>query len=182
MDIYEEKFYEEQRRELLNEGLFSIGLGALAGALIVRSASKGKINKFFKKLFKKKEPASMDSFKGKPSVKREERNYDDMETKLQEVFDAIEQKDWEEARARYRNSKYFENDDAIKAIAMKITDVLGEPPMYLYPTGNQSYMALKTITNPKVGRAVSNAIVKALRANKSYYDDLKNIDIEPDEV
>ncbi len=178
MNIYEEKFYEEQRNEILNEGLFSIGLGALAGALIARSAYKGRIGRFFKKLFKKKDPVPYDSFKGKPSTKKEERNYDMMEDKLGDIFDAIEQKDWQEARKRYRNSKYFENDNAIKAIAMKITDVMGEPPMYIYPTGNQSYMALKTITNPKVGRAVSNAIVKALKANKSYYSDLSDIDID----
>ena len=171
MDIYEERFYEEQRQQL-DEGLFSIGIGALAGALIARSAYKGKINRFFRKVFKKKDKVDLESYTGKPSVEREQRNLDTMEDKLSDVFEAIQRKDWQEARKRYRNSKYFENDNAIKAIAMKITDVMGEPPMYLYPTGNESYMALKTITNPKVGRAVSNAILKSLKANKSYYNDV----------
>lgn len=178
MDLIEEKFYEEQREIILNESFLGLGLGALAGALIARSAYKGRINRFFKKIFKKKEPAPVEEFESKASTRKEERNYSAMEEKLSDVFEAIENKDWQEARIRYRNSKYYENEDAIKAIAMKITDVMGEPPMYLYPTGNESYMALKTITNPRTGRAVSNAIIKALKTNKSYYKELKDIDIE----
>lgn len=193
-NFLEEQFYDDLRKELLDEGAFMnaatkaatilgcanitlfAGLGA---ALIAKStvSKKGKIHKFFEKIFKRKSLKNFDLESAPASATKELDNFENMKTKLADVFKAIENKDADEARRLFKDSDYYDDADAIKAIAIKITDVYGEPPMYIYPSGNESYFALKTITNPKVGRAVSNAVLSALRRDKSYYSELKKQDL-----
>lgn len=189
--ILEETYYNDLNKELvLSEGVVSkaasilgyaniAGLAGLGAAMIAKSAisKEGKIRKFLSKLFKKNKPDDFEDFsklKDKASSKRAITNADNWSVKLADVFKAIEMNDWDEASRLYKDGPYYGNEDAIKAIILKTTDVMGEPPMFVYPAGNETYFALKKIIEIKYAKAAAAAIVAALKQNKSYYNDLKN--------
>ena len=94
---------------------------------------------------------------------------------MQSVFDAVDQGDWDEAEKNFKESRYTDNTDAIKVIALAITDKIGEPPLFVYPSGNETYFVCKKILGMKYAKALAQSVVVALKQNKGYYKEI-NID------
>lgn len=192
--LTEEEFYNNLRMEVLDDNRFQtisesvatiLGFSALAllggfgGALIAKSREnkKGKIRGFFKRLFGKKKSFDFDTNKNRAVVKREQDKARIAQDRLPEVFDAIKHDDWDEAEMLFKKSNYTDNPEMIKAVAMAICDKLGEPPLYIYPTGNEAYFKCKQIVGMKYAKALTQAVIAAMRQNKSY-NSIANVDID----
>jgi hypothetical protein len=188
--LSEDEYYNNIKTEVLNEGLFKtiiqgaatllgytglFTLGCFGATLIAKSAvsKEGKINKFFKRIFGKKKNLDFDAVKGKPVVKREIAKAESYNERLREVFDAVEAEDWDNAERAFKASNYTDNVEAIKAVALKITDKTGEPPLFVYPQGNNTYFLCKRILGMKYAKALAQSVLAALKQNKSYYDDVE---------
>ena len=192
--LTEDEYYNKLKMEVLDEGVFGAllkgaatllgygGLTVFAGlgaALLANSAisKEGKINRFFRRIFGKKEDLDFDSVRGKAIVKREIDKSKELRNALKDVFDAIEHSDWDEAEKNFKNSKYVENPNAIKAVALAITDKVGEPPLFVYPSGNRTYFLCKKILGMKYAKALAQSVLAALKQNKGYYKDVNDIDM-----
>ena len=193
--LTEDEYYDKLKMEVLDEGVLSTilskaasvlgytGLTVFAGlgaALLARSAisKEGKINKFFRRVFGKKENLDFDAIKGKAVVKRENEKGKEYRTALQDTFNAINNSDWDEAERTFKASKYTENIDAIKTVALAITDKIGEPPLFVYPSGNETYFLCKKILGMKYAKALAQSVLAALKQNKSYHNDIKELDLD----
>lgn len=181
---------EEYRKQLLDEGAFSTivtaaatalgyssltlfaGLGA---ALVVKSSvsKEGKIKKFFKKIFGKKRDIEFDDIKGKSVAKREIEKTEFYKERLHAVYKAIEAKDWDKAAELFKSSRYANDTDAIKAVAIKITEVVGEPPLFVGVNGNETYFIMKKILGMKYAKAMAQSVVTVLKRNSNYYDKME---------
>lgn len=191
----EEKYYNDLSEKILNEGFFSNLLrgsatvlgysnlflfACLGGALLGKSAGSkdGKINKWFRKIFRKKPkdgeefPSELDfkSYKKKPATNRELEKAKEWEEKLPDLFNAIENKDWEKAKSEYQESRFFEDEELVRAIAIKIVETCGEPPLFVYPSGNEVYFNLKKVLGIKYAKAITDSVIAAMKTDKSYYD------------
>lgn len=187
--LTEEEYYDNIRKEVLDEGFFGAlikgaatllgyaGIGAFAGiglAMIAKStvSNHGKINNFFRRIFGKKKDLDFDAVKGRAVVKREISRSESFEDRLPEVYKAIGQEDWEEAEKLFKDSRYVDNPAAIKALAIKITDKVGEPPLFIYPQGNRTYFICKKIFGMRYAKALTQSVLAALKQNKSYTQDI----------
>jgi len=185
--ITEEEYYN-QIEDSLNEGVLGAaatalgyanltGLALFGGAILAKSAAskEGKIRKFLGKIFKRKDKLkSFEDFTGKPGSKREIAKAETWEDRMPEVFKAIKAQDWDEAAKLFQSGKYSDNEEAIKAIVIAVTDVTGEPPLFVYPSGNSTYFVLKKIIGIKYAKAATNAVLAVLKQDKNYYDGLKD--------
>lgn len=193
--LTEDEYYDNLRMQVLDEGIIGTilsraasvlgytGLTVFAGlgaVMLAKSAisREGKINRFFRRIFGNKKNLDFDAVKGKAVVKRELAKVESYKEKLRDVYDAIDQKDWEEAERRFKASKYTEDVDAIKAIAIAITDKVGEPPLFVYPSGNETYFLCKKILGMKYAKALANSVLAALKQNKSYHNDVRELDLD----
>ena len=191
--LTEDEFYDKLRMEVLDDNKFKASinegvlgftavalLAGLGGALLAKSSAKkeGKVKGFFKRIFGKKKEFDFDDIKGKAIVKRELDKAKDAEHKIPEVFDAIKHSDWDEAEMLFKKSVYTENTDVIKAVALAISDKLGEPPLYIYPSGNDTYFKCKQILGMKYAKALTQSVMAALKQNKGYYKDVKELDLD----
>lgn len=178
---------EEYRKQLLDEGIFAnimtkaatalgyssltlfAGLGA---ALVVKSAvsKQGVIRKFFTKLFGKNKGIEFDEIKGRSVAKREIAKSQNFEDKLPVVYSAINKKDWDAAADAFKESKYSNDISAIKAIAIKIVEVVGEPPLFVGVNGNETYFILKKVVGMKYAKAISQSVVVALKRSAKDFD------------
>ena len=187
--LTEEEYYDKLRMEVLDEGFLGTilkgaasvlgysGLTMLAGlgaVMIAKStvSKEGKINKFFHRVFGKNNNLDFDAIKEKAVVRREINKAKDAEHKIPEVFEAIKHSDWDEAEMLFKKSGYTENTDVIKAIALAISDKLGEPPLYVYPSGNETYFKCKQILGIRYAKALTQSVMAALKQNKEYYKDV----------
>lgn len=188
--LTEEEYYDNLKRQVLDEGILSsllkgaatilgystitmfAGMGA---AMLARSAvsKEGKINNWFRKVFGSGKNLDFDAVKGRAIVKRESNKVDDFKEKLSDVFNAIEHDDFDEAEKLFKASKYTEDVSAIKAVALKLTDKLGEPPLFVYPQGNKTYFACKKILGIRYAKSLANSVLAALKQNKSYRQDME---------
>lgn len=192
--LSEDEYYDNLKMQVLDEGLFGslikgaatllgyTGLAVFAGfgaALLGKSmvSKEGKINKFFRRIFAKKKDLDFDAIKGRPVVKREAAKAESYNEKLKDVYEAIDQQDWDEAESRFKNSKYVDDPEAIKAVALKITDKVGEPPLFVYPQGNQTYFLCKRILGMRYAKALAQSVLAALKQNKGYYKEVSDSDI-----
>ena len=188
--LTEDEFYDKMRMETLDDQKFQtisesvagiLGFSALAllggfgGALIAKSREnkKGKVKGFFKRIFGRKKEFDFDSVKGKPVVKREIDKAKDAEERIPEVFKAIKMGDWDEAEMLFKKSNYTDNPDVIKAVALAISDKIGEPPLFVYPSGNETYFKCKQILGMKYAKALTQSVMVALKQNKNYYKDIE---------
>lgn len=188
--LSEDEYYNNIKMEVLNEGIFKTiiqGAATLLGyaglftfgwfgaTLIAKSAvsKEGKINKFFRRIFGKKKNLDFDAVKGKPVVKRELAKAESYSERLKEVFNAIDAEDWDNAERIFKASRYTDDTEAIKAVALKITDKTGEPPLFVYPQGNNTYFLCKRILGMKYAKALAQSVLAALKQNKSYYQDVE---------
>lgn len=193
--LTEDEYYNNLKMEVLDEGMFGgiikgaasvlgyTGLAVFAGlgaTMLARSvvSKEGKINKFFRRVFGNKKNLDFDAVKGKAVVKRELSKADSYKERLKDVYEAIDHKDWDEAERLFKASKYTEDVDAIKALAIAITDKIGEPPLFVYPSGNETYFICKKILGMKYAKALANAVLAALKQNKSYHNDVREIDLD----
>ena len=185
--LTEEEYYDRLRLETLDDNRFSIIsesvagllgftalalLGGFGGALIAKSheSKKGKVKGFFKRIFGKKKEFDFDTNKNRAVVKREQDKVKDAESKIPEVFKAIRMEDWDEAERLFDASKYTDNTDVIKAIIMTISEVVGEPPLFVYPSGNDTYFKCKKVVGMKYAKAAAQAVVVAMKQQKSLND------------
>ena len=183
--LTEDEFYDNLRMEVMDDQKFNktalisestlgiVGLALLAGfggALIARTRDnkKGKVRGFFRRLFGKKNKFDFDSNKQRAIVKREQEKAKAAQDRIPEVFRAIKEGDWDEAEFLFKKSDYTDNPDVIKAVAMAICDKLGEPPLYVYPTGNEAYFKCKQIIGMRYAKAITQSVIAAMRQNKSY--------------
>lgn len=188
--LTEDEYYDRMRMEVLDDNKFRasidegvlgvtglVMLAGLGGALLAKSATKkhGKIRNFFKRIFGKKKNIEFDAIKGKAVVKRELDKEKEFKIMLKDVFNAVEQADWDEAERLFENSSLSDNPDAIKAVALAITDKLGEPPLFVYPSGNETYFVCKKVLGMKYAKALAQSVVVALKQDKSYYKEI-NLD------
>lgn len=188
--LTEEEYYNGLRKEVLDEGIIASilkGAATLLGystltmfagigtAMLAKSAlsKEGKINNWFKKIFGEKKNLDFDAIKGKSVIKREYDKADDMKEKLADVYTAIDNDDFDEAEKLFKSSKYTENIPAIKAVAIKLTDKLGEPPLFIYPQGNKTYFMCKKILGIRYAKALASSVLAALKQNKSYHKDIE---------
>lgn len=195
--LTEEEYYDGLRKQVLDEGIFSalikgaaniLGYGSLTlfagigAALLAKSAvsKEGKIHRFFKRIFGKKKNLEFDYYRNKGVAKREISRADDMSQKLSDVYKAIEKKDWDEVERAFKASDYKDNTDAIKAVALKITDATGEPPLFIYPQGNQTYFICKKVLGIRYAKALAQSVLAALKQNKSYYNEITKNDLRKD--
>lgn len=168
-------------RASINEGILGFtGLAMLAGlggALLAKSATNkhGKIRNFFKRIFGKKKKFDFDTIKGKAVVKRELDKSEEIKIVLQDVFTAIDHSDWDEAEKLFKDSRYVDDVNAIKAIALAITDKIGEPPLFVYPSGNETYFVCKKVLGMKYAKALAQSVLVALKQDKGYYKEI-NLD------
>ena len=193
--LTEEEYYNNLKMQVLDEGILGTilqgaasllgytGLTVFAGlgaVMLAKSAvsKEGKINRFFRRIFGSKKNLDFDAVKGKTVVKRELAKADSYKERLKDVYEAIDQKDWDEAEKRFKASKYTDDIDAIKAIAIAITDKVGEPPLFVYPSGNETYFLCKRILGMKYAKALANAVIAALKQNKSYHNDVRELDLD----
>lgn len=193
--LTEEEYYNNMKMQVLDEGIFSSlikgaatllgysGLAVFAGfgaALLAKSAvsKEGKINRFFRRIFGKKKDLDFDAVKGRAVVKREIDKTKEFKNALQDVFNAIDHSDWDEAERLFKDSKFSENPDAIKVIALAITDKIGEPPLFVYPSGNETYFVCKKVLGMKYAKALAQSVLAALKQNKSYHEDVKRLDLD----
>ena len=172
LDVLDDKRYKtisESVATLLGFSALAL-LGGFGGALIAKSREnkKGKIRGFFRRLFGKKKSFDFDYNKKRAVVKREQDKAKSAEDKIPEVFRAIRMDDWDEAETLFKNSPYTDNVDVIKAVSMAICDKLGEPPLFVYPQGNEAYFKLKKIVGMKYAKAITQALIVAMKQNKSY--------------
>lgn len=187
--LTEEEYYDNLRKEVLDEGILSSilrGAASLLGystltmfagigaAMLAKSAvsKEGKINNWFKRIFGSKKNLDFDAVKGKPVTKREYDKADDLKEKLADVYTAIEHDDFDEAERLFKASRYTEDIPAIKAVALRLTDKIGEPPLFIYPQGNRTYFACKKILGIRYAKALANSVLAALKQNKSYRQDI----------
>ena len=188
--LTEEEFYDRLRTETLDDQKFQtisesiagiLGfaglalLGGFGGALIskMRENRKGKVKGFFKRIFGKKKQFDFDAIKNRSVVKREENKAKAAEERLPEVFKAIKMGDWDEAEMLFKKSNYTDNPEMIKAVALAISDKIGEPPLYIYPSGNETYFICKQILGMKYAKALTQSVMVALKQNKNYYKDIE---------
>ena len=143
-------------------------LGGFGGALIAKSREnkQGRIRGFFKRIFGKKKEFDFDTNKNRAVVKREQDKVKDAESKVPEVFKAIRMEDWDEAERLFDSSKYTDNIDVIKAIIMAISEVVGEPPLFVYPSGNETYFKCKKVVGMKYAKAAAQAVIVAMKQQK----------------
>lgn len=181
--LTEEEFYDKIRTEVMDDNRFRAsinesvlgfaGLALLAGfggALLAKSSEnkRGKIKNFFRRIFGKKKELDFDSIKGRAVVKREQDKAKNAEERFPEVFKAIRMGDWDEAERLFKNSEYTDNTEMVKAVAMAICDKVGEPPLYVYPSGNEAYFKCKKIVGMKYAKAITQAVLAAMKQKKSY--------------
>ena len=191
--LTEDEYYDKLRLEVLDDNKFMaslnesvLGFTALAllagfgGAMLAKTADnkQGKVKGFFKRIFGKKKSFDFDAVKGKSVVKREDEKAKEFKNSLKDVFEAIDHSDWDEAERLFKDSKYTDNADAVKAVALAITDKTGEPPLFIYPTGNDTYFLCKKILGIKYAKALAQSVLAALKQNKGYYKDVSDIDID----
>lgn len=172
MDILDDRKFQEA--SLISEGVLGITalalLAGFGGALIAKSSEnkKGKVKSFFKRLFGKKKEFNFDSNEHRAAVKREQEKAKTAQARFPEVFKAIEMGDWDEAEKLFKDSNYTDNTEMIKAVAMAICDKLGEPPLYVYPSGNEAYFKCKKIVGMKYAKAITQSVLAAMKQNKGY--------------
>jgi len=111
-----------------------------------------------------------------------EKNKRAFNEELKEVYSAIDQKNFDEAKEAFsKTSKFIQNNpDVHKVIISEISRVIGEPPLYVKSPGNETYRAIKKVINIRVAKASAYATKIALGKN------LKNsapveVDSEDDE-
>lgn len=191
------EIYEEKQQQELEEGFVAGltaaatalgftaigGLAVFGGAVLVASAKKAKLGNKIKALFAKiagKETEfnlkkGTDKLKQKSGIREMYDNYKKSEIaeKLSNVLAAISRRDYEEALSEYRASGEFGNDDAIRIIALAVTEEFGEPPLYYISPGNGSFQFLKRIVGPRTAKAVADSVMYALNKNKSYFSDIE---------
>jgi hypothetical protein len=186
--------YEDKELENLEEGVLAgatkiatilgfSAMGAMAtfgGAVLVASAKRFKLGSKISKLFRKiaGKDAKLNYNKGVDHLKSKTtdyKNYKNSETgdKLTEVLKAISKRDYQEALAEYKVSGVYEKNDAIRIIALAVTEEFGEPPLYYISPGNESFQFLKRIVGPRTAKAVSDSVLYALNKNKSYFSDVE---------
>lgn len=192
--LTEDEYYDNLRMQVLDEGFFGslirgaatllgyTGIALFAGfgvALLGRSivSKEGRINKFIRRVFTRKKDLDFDAVRGKAVVKREVAKAESYNEKLKDVYEAIEHADWEEAERKFKDSRYVDDPEAIKAVALKITDKVGEPPLFVYPQGNQTYFLCKKILGMKYAKALAQSVLAALKQNKGYYKEVSDSDI-----
>lgn len=191
-DIYEEK-QEQELEESFTAGLTVAatalgytaisGLAVFGGAILIASAKRAKIGDKIKRLFVKitgKETEfnlkkGTDKLKQKSAIRDAYDNYkkSEMAEKLSDVLDAISRRDYEEALSEYRASGEMGNNDAVRIIALAVTEEFGEPPLYYISPGNESFQFLKRIVGPRTAKAVADSVMYALNKNKSYFSDVE---------
>lgn len=193
--LTEEEYYNNLRLEVIDDQKFQVisesvasilGFTALAmlagfgGSLIAKSREnkKGKIRNFFRRIFGKKKNFDFDENKARAVVKREQEKAKSAEARFPEVFKAIKMGDWDEAERLFKNSDYTENTEMVKAVAMAICDELGEPPLYVYPSGNEAYFKCKKILGIKYAKAITQAVLAAMKQHKGYFS-IADAEIEP---
>lgn len=196
--LTEDEYYDNLRLEVLDDKKFStiteslagiLGFAGLAlaagygGALLSksRSSKRGKIRDFIKRIFGKKKEYDFDIEKNRAVVRRELDKAKSAEGRLPEVFRAIKNEDWDEAEKLFKESNYTENPEMIKAVALAITDQLGEPPLFVYPQGNNTYFKCKKILGMKYAKAITQAVLATLRKNKAFQNkDILDTEIKVD--
>lgn len=188
--LTEEEFYNKMRIDTLDDQKFQVisesvasilgftGLALLAGfggSLLskTREGKRGKIRGFFRRIFGKKKEYDFDTAKNRAVVKRELDRAKTAEQRIPEVFEAIRHGDWDEAEILFKKSDYTENPEVIKAVALAISDKIGEPPLYVYPSGNETYFVCKQILGMKYAKALTQAVMAALKKNKEYYKEVE---------
>lgn len=193
--LTEEEYYNNLRLEVIDDQKFQVisesvasilGFTALAmlagfgGSLIAKSREnkKGKIRNFFRRIFGKKKNFDFDENKARAVVKREQEKAKSAEARFPEVFKVIKMGDWDEAERLFKNSDYTENTEMVKAVAMAICDELGEPPLYVYPSGNEAYFKCKKILGIKYAKAITQAVLAAMKQHKGYFS-IADAEIEP---
>lgn len=150
------------------------GLSGIGAAMIIKSAKKSeKLKKFLSKLFKGKKKEfefnDINSNKGKREIQTSE-NYAE---KLKDIIESIKNNDFDEAKWRWEKGNWENDERAVKVVALELTEKLGEPPLYVYPSGNKCYFACKQIMGIKTAKALADSVVSAMVKNKSYYDDME---------
>ena len=185
--LTEDEYYDRLKLETLDDSKFSVisesvagllgftalaMLGGFGGALIAKSKEnkKGRIRNFFKRIFGKRKEFDFDTNKNRAVVKREQDKVKDAESKVPEVFKAIRMEDWDEAERLFDASKYTDNIDVIKAVIMAISEVIGEPPLFVYPSGNDTYFKCKKVVGMKYAKAAAQAVVVAMKQQKPLSD------------
>lgn len=185
--LTEDEYYDRLRLETLDDKKFNAAstisesvlgftalalLGGFGGALIAKSVGnkKGKVKGFFKRIFGKKKEFDFDANKNRAVVKREQDKIKIAEEKIPEVIKAIKMEDWDEAERLFDASKYTDNIDVIKAVIMAISEVIGEPPLFVYPSGNDTYFKCKKVVGMKYAKAAAQAVVVAMKQQKPLSD------------
>ena len=192
--LTEDEYYDKLKLETLDDKRFSVisesvasilgftalaMLGGFGGALIAKSHEnkKGKVRGFFRKLFGKKKDFDFKSNEERAAVKREQEKVKSAEARLPGVFKAIRMDDWDEAERIFKNSNYTDNPEMIKAVAIAISEQTGEPPLFVYPSGNDTYFKCKKILGMKYAKALTQAVIVAMKQKKNIIS-INDVDID----
>jgi len=100
-----------------------------------------------------------------PSIKSVESEFekinDKYEEELMHIYNAIEEKDWEEAKNEYKLLN--KNKEIKQCIVEKIVDVCGEPPIYINSPGNETYRVIKKIMGQQFAIQITNAFSEKIK-------------------
>jgi hypothetical protein len=86
---------------------------------------------------------------------------DKYEEELMHIYNAIEEKDWEEAKNEYKLLN--KNKEIKQCIVEKIVDVCGEPPIYINSPGNETYRVIKKIMGQQFAIQITNAFSEKIK-------------------
>lgn len=151
----------------------AVAFGASLFGLGLSASVKGLLNIWkktvanFKSLKGKDIREVSKEFKNDPKVKKiinsNERQRNEFEDELGELFSAIEKGDQSKAKEEYNNlTDTIKNLPQVKRIIVQeITKKFG-PPLYYKSPGNQGYQAIKKIVDLKTAKAAAYATQKAI--------------------
>lgn len=131
--------------------------------------------------------------KARDQARKTERNKRAFNEELKNVYEAIENKDFNTAKDEFEKTPKFiqNNPDVYKVIIAEISRVLKEPPLYIKSPGNETYQAIKKVINIRVAKAAAYAtkitLERSLKSgsvekeNEPKEEPTKNYDDEDDE-
>lgn len=200
MNFKEYAINEEVNEELLQEdvltaiGAFfgiSIGISILiwGGSLIVSAYAKT-ISKIFKKTirvwketfeaigikFNKKNSKEIyinqkKDQRVKSQVKKTDALKKKYEKELSDVFEALENKNWQKASTLLNEKKKIKNTPEVRRLIVSITtEILEEPPMYVKNSVNNCYKAIKQVYDIKTARYAAELVKRTLKKSADDLD------------
>tara|TARA_Y100000310_G_C20568122_1_gene756593 strand:- start:465 stop:1049 length:585 start_codon:yes stop_codon:yes gene_type:complete len=184
-DFYEEKQIDKELNEDFTSligsvlGYTVVGFAvAFGGTLIALAGTKsiGILKRWWKKILSNvkdltKTPRQViTDISRDTNVKRENAKMNvavnKYEEDIKDVLSAIKEKDFNKAKKEYTalESKYKNSPDVSKIILMKISDAVGEPPLWVTSPGNETYQAIKKILGQRIAKAAAEVTKMSLES------------------